>query len=680
MEKVRFGFSISTFLVLILIFLQIVNAQAVIKKDLLEILNKTLPEENISVIISFHKKPSLANISTLEAHGVRIKYKYKIINAVAAKLPAKVVEKISNYTFLKSIEPDYKVEAVLDESVPQIYADKVWEFNITGKDVDVAILDTGIHDEHPALTVIKEIDFTGEGTDDLHGHGTHVAGIVASTDLTYTGVSFDANLMNVKVLNQHGYGYASDVIAGIEWSIDNNAEILSLSLGARVDRCDGTDILSRAVDKAVSMGTVVVVAAGNFGPERGTIASPGCCRKCITVGAVDKLDRVPFWSSRGPTDDGRVKPDLVAPGVEITSTFKDNTFTEMSGTSMSTPHVSGVVALLLQKNSNLLPSEILEILKNTSDDLGYDENTQGAGRINAYMAFLRVANITEEPELPQPRVLCDHPLYGLKKTMERMMLFFAFDPVTKAEKHVQLAKMRLAEAKIMAEKRDFRCLPELIEEYETHMNKSEEISSIAKQLGRNVTKVDELVAVATSIHIEVLENVQEKVPEAAKPAIERAINVSIRGQEKALERLSEVLPEKSAEFYFKLAEKRLLKARRRAREKPEEVSELIEEYEEKINKTREMIEKAKEIGRNVTNITETVTIATSKHLEVLEEVKERVPEEAKPAIEKAMNTSVKGQEEALKVLREIEPKRAEKVERKIGERVREIKKEIGRPG
>jgi len=93
-----------------------------------------------------------------------------------------------------------------------------------------------------------------------------------------------------------------------------------MSLGAEIDPCDGTDAISQAVDKAVSKGVVVVVAAGNSGPDAGTITSPGCSKKGITVGAVDDNDNVPSWSSRGPTDDGRVKPDLVAPGVGITST------------------------------------------------------------------------------------------------------------------------------------------------------------------------------------------------------------------------------------------------------------------------------------------------------------------------------------------------------------------------
>ena len=349
-----------------------------------------------SVIILFHSRPTDAEINIIRSQGASIKYQYSIINGIAARVPSNVMGMIRNLTFVKSVELDYKVEMVLDESVPQINVDDVWNEGLTGRGIDIAVLDTGIHDEHPALNVEKEVDFTGEGTDDLNGHGTHVAGIIASTDSTYKGVAYGADLFNVKVLNQTGSGYASDVIAGIDWSVENGAEVISMSLGATVDPCDGTDPLSQAVDEAVNKGVVVVASAGNNGPDAGTITSPGCAKNAITVGAVDDNDNVPSWSSRGPTDDGRVKPDILAPGVSIVSTWKDNSFKSLSGTSMSTPFVAGIAALLLEKKPSLTPSQIKDVLKSTAVDLGLDENTQGSGRVDAYAAYLYVNNITNE--------------------------------------------------------------------------------------------------------------------------------------------------------------------------------------------------------------------------------------------------------------------------------------------
>lgn len=654
-----------------------------LKPDLSDIIAKTPATEKVSVIILFHERPTPADISIIKSDGASIKYQYTIIDAVAAQVPAQAADKIAKRAFVKLIEPDYKVKLVLDKSIPQIQADKVWEAGITGKNIDVAIIDTGIHDEHSSLTVEKEVDYTGEGTDDLHGHGTHVAGIVASTDSAYRGVAYDANLFNVKVLNKDGSGYGSDVIKGIEWSVDNGAEIISMSLGAEIDPCDGTDAISQAVDKAVSKGIVVVVAAGNSGPNVGTITSPGCSKKGITVGAVDDNDNVPSWSSRGPTDDGRVKPDLVAPGVGITSTWKDNSFKSLSGTSMSTPHVSGIVALLLETDPSLKPDDVKNILKTTALDLGLDENTQGAGRVDAYEAYIYVANITKEPEneteenktkttppgfekrkkielppafekgLPAAGITPDSFFYRFKKFFEAVDMFFTFDDVAKAEKHVKYAELRLAEAKEMAEKGKPEFVDDLIEEYEDNLERGNEISKIAQQVGKNVTKVTELVAVSTTIHVDVLEDVLEKVPEQAKPAIQRAINSSKRGNEEALNVLEKTQPEKAAEIHFRIAEKILAKAQEKSDEgEIEEVEDLIEEYEERINKSSKIAEIAKGLGNNTTNVEQLIAEATSTHLEILSKVHEKVPEQAKQAIEKAMDVSTKGREKAVEALKE----------------------------
>jgi len=659
-----------------------------LKPDLFDIISKTPPTENVSVIILFENKPTPADISIIKSDGASIKHQYTIIDAVAAKVPAQAADKIAKRAFVKLVEPDYEVKLVLDKSISQIQADKVWEAGITGKNIDVAILDTGIHDEHPALTIIKETDYTGEGTDDLHGHGTYVAGIVASKDSTYRGVAYGANLFNVKVLNKDGSGYGSDVIKGIEWSVDNGAEVISMSFGAKIDKCDGTDAISQAVDKAVSKGVVVVVAAGNSGPDAGTITSPGCSKKAITIGAVDDNDNVPSWSSRGPTSDGRIKPDLVAPGVNIKSTWKDNLFKSLSGTSSSTPHVSGVAALLLETDSTLAPSDIKDILKTTSLDLGLDENTQGAGRVDAYEAYIYVANVTKEPlneteeekedktdkscdwlpsglrkkELLPPRwqekcpeagMTPDSALYIFDKAFERMSLAFTFNKAKKAEKHLRYAEERLAETGEMIKKEKPEFVDELIEDYEEDLEKGNEISKIAQQIGEDITKVSELVVVATSMHIDVLNEVWEKVPEQAKPAIQSAIISSKRGNEEALNALKEIKPEKAAEIHFEIAERKLNRAREKADEgEVEEVEELIDEYEKEINKSSEVAEIAKGLGRDTTNVEEVIAEATSKHLEILSEIHEKVPEQAKPAIEKAMGVSANGREKAVESLKE----------------------------
>ncbi|HDJ96816.1 MAG TPA: hypothetical protein ENG45_01955 [Candidatus Aenigmarchaeota archaeon] len=622
----------------------------------------------------------------IKAEGAKVKYIYSIINGIAAKVPANAIERIATKPFVELIEPDYEIKLVLDDSVPQINADKVWSVGITGKGVDVAILDTGIHDEHPALEVLKEVDFTGEGTDDLHGHGTHVAGIVASKDLTYRGVAFDANLLNVKVLNKDGIGYASDVIKGIEWAVENGAEILSMSFGAEVEPCDGTDAISRAVDNAVKKGVIAVVAAGNGGPSSGTITSPGCAKEAITVGAIDDNDKVPSWSSRGPTDDGRVKPDLVAPGVGIISTWKDNSFKSLSGTSMSTPHVSGVVALLLEAKPELKPDEVKEILKSTAVDLGYDENTQGAGKVDTYEAYLYIMNISEEKvrprlilgrELPAAGIMPDSPLYVFKKLFEKLDLFLTFEEVAKAEKHLKYAEVRLAEAREMIEKGKTEYVDELLEEYEDNLEMANQIAKVAQKLGKNVSKVVELVAIATTMHLDVLEGVYEKVPEQAKPAIEKAMNFSKKGNKEALNVLKNVLPERAAEVNFFIAEKILAKALEKANKGDvDNIDELMKEYSLRVNESSEFVKIAKSLGKNVTNVEKLVERTTLIHTAILENVYEKVPEQAKQAVIKALNVSTKGREITTTILKKEIKKELIKEQTPIPEEEEETKVEI----
>ncbi|MCL7384472.1 MAG: S8 family serine peptidase, partial [Thaumarchaeota archaeon] len=205
----------------------------------------------------------------------------------------------------------------------------------------------------------------------------------------YIGVAPKANLLEGKVLNRWGWGYGSWIISGIEWAVENGADVISMSLGGWPT--DGTDPLSLAVDWAFDQGVLVVVAAGNMGRYFG-ITTPGAARKALTVGAVDDYDNIAWFSSRGPTLDYRVKPEIVAPGVNICSSVPYYVFgmsySCWSGTSMATPHVAGAAALAKQFARNYFGFEAPpEILKNTlmveaTDDLGYNIYEQGAGRLN----------------------------------------------------------------------------------------------------------------------------------------------------------------------------------------------------------------------------------------------------------------------------------------------------------
>jgi serine protease AprX len=306
--------------------------------------------------------------------------------------------------------------------------------NYSKDDVVICVIDTGIDNEHEDLDqgqVIAWKDFVGGDAApyDDHGHGTHVAAIAAGQgdgDARYKGVAPGAALIGVKVLNFLGSGSSADIVDGINWCTDKKAqhgiEIITMSLGGGTCT-DGSDSMSTAVDNAWDAGLVVTVAAGNSGPDACSVGNPGAAAKAITVGAVGDPDNAacgshlaggwylaPF-SSRGFTADGRVKPDIVAPGVCITSADNADTgYVTMSGTSMATPFVAGVVALLLDENPNLRPEQVRYALARTSQDWGPNNKLSepqsvdyGAGRVQAHDAVEHVCGCGARAGPANPR-------------------------------------------------------------------------------------------------------------------------------------------------------------------------------------------------------------------------------------------------------------------------------------
>lgn len=311
---------------------------------------------------------------------------------------------------------DEEVHTMLDVSVPLLQAPQVWAEGVTGKGVVVGIVDTGLDVTHPDVAgrVKGFKDVTGEGEIDNNGHGTHVAGIIggtgAASDGKYRGVAFECDYVIAKVLRGNGGGLMSDVIAGMEFCLDQKVKVINLSLGGDSAN-DGTDAISVACDNAVDEGITVCVAAGNSGPGASTVGSPACARKVITVGATDKQDGIASYSSRGPTSDGRVKPDVCFPGSSIISARAKNTamgtplndfYTTASGTSMATPHAVGTCALLLQAAPALTPADVKAALMAHTKDLGLEQNTQGSGRVLVLDAFHAVGAPTPPPPDPGP--------------------------------------------------------------------------------------------------------------------------------------------------------------------------------------------------------------------------------------------------------------------------------------
>ena len=217
----------------------------------------------------------------------------------------------------------------------------------------------------------------------------------------YMGVAPKADLLVAKVLNQYGWGYDSWIINGIEWAVNQGADIISMSLGGGIT--DGSDPISLTVDWAYDQGVVVIVAAGNEGPDYFTVTAPGSAENAITVGAVDKSNSIAVFSSRGPViNNFRIKPEIVAPGVDVCSAVPEYIYGHpyecWSGTSMATPHVAGAMAILYSYGDIVgfghpWPDLAkLWLLAFATEDIGYDVYTQGAGLLNLTKAFIRDVN------------------------------------------------------------------------------------------------------------------------------------------------------------------------------------------------------------------------------------------------------------------------------------------------
>ena len=265
----------------------------------------------------------------------------------------------------------------------------------TGKGIGVCILDTGIY-EH--------IDFTGRiwafydflafkrRPYDDNGHGTHVAGLVAGDGTAsmgkYRGAAPGCGIIALKVLDRYGNGSQDDVLRALRWIREYRQQyrirVVNISVGTTCNSKRNHARLLESVEQLWDEGVVVVTAAGNQGPRPGSITAPGSSKKVITVGSSDLLEGRSAISGRGPTAECVCKPDIVAPGNKIMSCVpgKPYSYGVKSGTSMSTPLVTGAIACALEKNPALTNTDIKTMLMNSADDMGLPQNLQGWGKFN----------------------------------------------------------------------------------------------------------------------------------------------------------------------------------------------------------------------------------------------------------------------------------------------------------
>lgn len=273
--------------------------------------------------------------------------------------------------------------------------------NLTGKGVGVAVIDTGIFPHadfgNRIITFCDMVHGRTQPYDD-NGHGTHIAGILggsgAASQGQCRGMAPECNFIGIKVLDRQGSGNKEQVLEAFQWLIQNQEKykirVVNISVGT-IYRSDGDHrILIQGVDQVWDAGMTVVAAAGNRGPGPGTVTAPGSSRKVITVGASDMLGAWYGSSGSGPTLECVHKPDIVAPGMRVLSCApqkKGRLYVRKSGTSMSTPVISGAIARILEYDPSLSNVEIKMLLKESAVDAGYPQNRQGWGAFDMQRFF-----------------------------------------------------------------------------------------------------------------------------------------------------------------------------------------------------------------------------------------------------------------------------------------------------
>ena len=359
-----------------------------------EIASSSTDTEELIIGFKNTTPPSLQQAMTAK-YGYKILARNDALNCVLVQVTRsdtqRVLTSVAKEDFVKYVEPNKRVHALYtpnDENYsvqwgPQhIKADQAWDIERGNKNVTIAIIDTGIEYNHEDLStnyVAGGYDWVNNDSDpmDDHGHGTHCAGIAAAIIDNEKGIAGIAqvNLMAEKVLDDNGDGTEWDVAQAIVQAADNNADIISLSLGGD----ENVSAMENACLYAWNHGCLLVAAAGNY--NTCGVLYPAAYETVIAVGAIYPTDQR-LSGNYGPN------LELVAPGVGILSTYPFNSYDYSTGTSMAAPHVAGVAALMWSKYPSLTNHEVRDILTQTADDLGSDGFDQyyGYGKVNAVNA------------------------------------------------------------------------------------------------------------------------------------------------------------------------------------------------------------------------------------------------------------------------------------------------------
>ena len=405
----------------------------------------------ISVIVDFDHTPTEADQAMLEWEvGFQTQFRYWLIDSIAGTVELGRIHDLLELPGVVFIELDGILEIQMEDVVPAHGVDLVWlDTGYTGAGVTMAIIDTGIDANHSGLDDLDDDNSTNDtkviafydavnnpgarnGTEifpyDDNGHGTHCAGITAGTGaptFQHVGVAPHANLVGVKVLSGSGSGSFAQVMAGMEWTVEKrhefNIRAASMSLGGPgpIEWTSAEEeSVNRMANEMMRAGVALFIAAGNSAGSA-TIGTPGSAEDVITVGALDKDTAIAVYSSQGPTEEGRIKPNLAFVGSSVNAPDANtgDGYVALSGTSMATPGAAGVGVLMFQANPDLSPFDIRNIMQETStyrqchymfanepcaEDLipkNRQNNVYGHGHVNAQPAVEEAANYHYELSL-----------------------------------------------------------------------------------------------------------------------------------------------------------------------------------------------------------------------------------------------------------------------------------------
>ena len=355
----------------------------------------------ISVIVDFDHTPTEEDQAMLEREvEFQTQFRYWLIDSIAGTVELSRIHEIIDLPGVVFVELDGVLGIQMEEVVPVHGVDLVWQdTGYTGEGVTMAIIDTGIDGNHTALDDLDDDNMTDDpkivafydainnpgatnGTEifpyDDNGHGTHCAGITAGTgapNYQHIGVAPRANLVGVKVLVGGGSGSFAAVMAGMQWTVEKrhefNIRAASMSLGALTGAIEWTsseeESVNRMANEMMRAGVTLFIAAGNSGGTA-TIGTPGSAEDVITVGSLDKDTSIAIYSSQGPTEEGRVKPNIAFVGSSVNAPDANtgDGYVALSGTSMATPGAAGVAVLMYQANPDLSPFDIRNIMQETS--------------------------------------------------------------------------------------------------------------------------------------------------------------------------------------------------------------------------------------------------------------------------------------------------------------------------